>query len=157
MSGRARLFPPLSASSRARERDAGRDAADLGECRLLSGIDERHPRSDRGPPPQGFCHRDTRQLDEGTAMSQPLLFTPITLRGVTLKNRIVISPMCQYSAEDGFVTDWHFVHLGKFAQGGAAAVFVEATAVEPRGRITYGDVGIWSDAHADKLARIAKF
>jgi len=90
-------------------------------------------------------------------MSQPLLFTPITLRGVTLKNRIVISPMCQYSAEDGFVTDWHFVHLGKFAQGGAAAVFVEATAVEPRGRITYGDVGIWSDAHADKLARIAKF
>lgn len=90
-------------------------------------------------------------------MSQPLLLTPITLRGITLRNRIVVSPMCQYSAEDGFVTDWHFVHLGKFAQGGAGAVFVEATAVEPRGRITYGDVGIWSDAHAEKLGRIASF
>jgi 2,4-dienoyl-CoA reductase-like NADH-dependent reductase (Old Yellow Enzyme family) len=90
-------------------------------------------------------------------MTQPLLFTPITLRAVTLKNRIVISPMCQYSAKDGFVTDWHFVHLGKFAQGGAGAVFVEATAVEPHGRITYGDVGIWSDAHVGPLKRIAAF
>jgi len=90
-------------------------------------------------------------------MTQPMLFTPITLRGVTLKNRIVISPMCQYSAKDGFVTDWHFVHLGKFAQGGAAAVFVEASAVEPRGRITYGDAGIWSDAHVAPLKRIASF
>ncbi|HLL27717.1 MAG TPA: NADH:flavin oxidoreductase/NADH oxidase [Xanthobacteraceae bacterium] len=90
-------------------------------------------------------------------MTEPMLFSPITLREVTLKNRIVISPMCQYSAKDGFVTDWHFVHLGKFAQGGAAAVFVEASAVEPEGRITYGDVGIWSDAHAEKLSRIAGF
>jgi len=90
-------------------------------------------------------------------MTQPMLFTPITLRGVTLKNRVVISPMCQYSAQDGFVTDWHFVHLGKFAQGGAAAVFVEASAVEPQGRITYGDAGIWSDAHVAPLQRIASF
>jgi 2,4-dienoyl-CoA reductase-like NADH-dependent reductase (Old Yellow Enzyme family) len=90
-------------------------------------------------------------------MTQPMLFTPIKLRELTLKNRIVVSPMCQYSAKDGFVTDWHFVHLGKFAQGGAGAVFVEASAVEPQGRITYGDVGIWSDAHAAPLKRIASF
>jgi 2,4-dienoyl-CoA reductase-like NADH-dependent reductase (Old Yellow Enzyme family) len=90
-------------------------------------------------------------------MTQPMLFTPIKLRDLTLKNRIVVSPMCQYSAKDGFVTDWHFVHLGKFAQGGAGAVFVEASAVEPHGRITYGDVGIWSDAHTAPLKRIASF
>jgi 2,4-dienoyl-CoA reductase-like NADH-dependent reductase (Old Yellow Enzyme family) len=65
--------------------------------------------------------------------------------------------MCQYSAKDGHVTDWHLVHLGKFAQGGAGIVFVEATAVEARGRITHGDTGIWSDAHVDGLARIAAF
>jgi 2,4-dienoyl-CoA reductase-like NADH-dependent reductase (Old Yellow Enzyme family) len=65
--------------------------------------------------------------------------------------------MCQYSAKDGHVTDWHLVHLGKFAQGGAGIVFVEATAVEARGRITHGDTGIWSDAHIDGLRRIADF
>src|SRR5258708_1885297 len=90
-------------------------------------------------------------------MTQPMLFTPIKLRDLTLKNRIVVSPMCQYSAENGFLTDWHFVHLGKFAQGGAGAVFVEASAVEPHGRITYGDAGIWSDAHVVPLKRIANF
>ena len=63
-------------------------------------------------------------------MTTPLLFQPIELRAVRLRNRIVISPMCQYSAQDGMVTDWHLVHLGKFAQGGAGAVFLEATAVE---------------------------
>ncbi|HSU78733.1 MAG TPA: NADH:flavin oxidoreductase/NADH oxidase, partial [Burkholderiales bacterium] len=76
-----------------------------------------------------------------------LLFEPIELRGVKARNRIVVSPMCQYSARDGHVTDWHLVHLGKFAQGGAGIVFVEATAVEARGRITHGDTGIWDDAH----------
>jgi 2,4-dienoyl-CoA reductase-like NADH-dependent reductase (Old Yellow Enzyme family) len=65
--------------------------------------------------------------------------------------------MCQYSAEDGHVTDWHLVHLGKFAQGGAGIVFLEATAVEARGRITHGDTGIWSDSHVEGLARIARF
>lgn len=84
----------------------------------------------------------------------PKLFTPITLRAVTARNRVVISPMCTYSAVDGMVSDWHLAHLGKFALGGAGIVFVEATAVEARGRITYGDVGIWSDAHGDALARI---
>jgi 2,4-dienoyl-CoA reductase-like NADH-dependent reductase (Old Yellow Enzyme family) len=90
-------------------------------------------------------------------MTTPLLFQPLELRGVRLRNRIVISPMCQYSAQDGQVTDWHFVHLGKFAQGGAGAVFVEATAVERRGRITHGDTGIWDDAHIAGLKRIAQF
>ena len=85
------------------------------------------------------------------------LFEPIDLRGVKARNRIVVSPMCQYSARDGHVTDWHLVHLGKFAQGGAAIVFVEATAVEARGRITHGDTGIWDDAHVAGLARIAAF
>ena len=90
-------------------------------------------------------------------MTSPLLLEPIELRGVRLRNRIVISPMCQYSALDGAVTDWHLVHLGKFAQGGAGAVFVEATAVEKRGRITHGDTGIWDDAHVPGLRRIAEF
>ncbi len=85
------------------------------------------------------------------------LFTPIRLRGVEAKNRIVVSPMCQYSAREGRVTDWHLVHLGKFAQGGAGIVFMEATAVESRGRITHGDTGIWEDAHIPGLSRIAAF
>jgi 2,4-dienoyl-CoA reductase-like NADH-dependent reductase (Old Yellow Enzyme family) len=87
----------------------------------------------------------------------PLLFQPIELREVKARNRIVVSPMCQYSAKDGHVTDWHLVHLGKFAQGGAGIVFVEATAVEARGRITHGDTGIWSDDHVPALKRIADF
>lgn len=90
-------------------------------------------------------------------MATPLLFEPMSLRGVRAPNRVVVSPMCQYSARDGIADDWHFVHLGKFAQGGAGIVFVEATAVEARGRITHGDLGIWSDAHVPPLARIAAF
>jgi len=90
-------------------------------------------------------------------MSTPLLFQEIALREVTARNRIVVSPMCQYSAKDGQVTDWHLVHLGKFAQGGAGIVFVEATAVEKRGRITHGDTGIWEDAQIQGLARISSF
>ena len=90
-------------------------------------------------------------------MTSPLLFEPIALRDVKARNRIVVSPMCQYSAKDGHVGDWHLVHLGKFAQGGAGIVFVEATAVERRGRITHGDTGIWDDAHIPGLQRIADF
>jgi 2,4-dienoyl-CoA reductase-like NADH-dependent reductase (Old Yellow Enzyme family) len=90
-------------------------------------------------------------------MAAPLLFQPIKLRDVEVRNRIVVSPMCQYSAKDGHVTDWHLVHLGKFAQGGAGIVFVEATAVEKRGRITHGDTGIWDDAHIAGLQRISSF
>src|SRR4051812_12025880 len=86
-----------------------------------------------------------------------MLFDKVRLREVEARNRIVVSPMCQYSAEDGHVTDWHLVHLGKFAQGGAGIVFVEATAVEKRGRITHGDTGIWDDSHIAGLSRISKF
>src|SRR5690348_12111829 len=86
-----------------------------------------------------------------------MLFDPLRLRDVTARNRLVVSPMCQYSAVDGFVTDWHLVHLGKFAQGGAGIVMMEATAVEKRGRITHGDTGIWDDAHIAGLQRITAF
>ena len=86
-----------------------------------------------------------------------MLFEEIRIRDVRIRNRIVVSPMCQYSARDGQVSDWHLVHLGKFAQGGAGAVFVEATAVEKRGRITHGDTGIWDDAHIAGLQKIASF
>ncbi|GAB2944377.1 NADH:flavin oxidoreductase/NADH oxidase [Hymenobacter coalescens] len=85
------------------------------------------------------------------------LFTPLTLRGVTLKNRIAVSPMCMYSAEDGFANDWHLVHLGSRAVGGAALVIQEATAVAPEGRITPDDLGIWKDEHLPFLRRITAF
>ncbi len=84
----------------------------------------------------------------------PLLFTPLKLRGVELPNRVVISPMCQYSASGGLANDWHFQHLARFL--GAGLVFTEATAVEARGRITHGDLGIWSNDHAEALRRIAR-
>src|ERR1700761_291902 len=87
----------------------------------------------------------------------PHLFDPITFRGLTLKNRIGVSPMCQYSSEDGMATDWHLVHLGSRAVGGAALVIVEATAVSPEGRITPGDAGLWTDTHIEPLARINRF
>src|SRR4030081_3812169 len=86
-----------------------------------------------------------------------MLFDKLKLRDVAVKNRIVVSPMCQYSARDGEVTDWHLVHLGKFAQGGAGLVFVEATAVEKRGRNTHGARGIWDNTHISGLSRISKF
>lgn len=85
------------------------------------------------------------------------LFEPLTLRGITLPNRIGVSPMCQYSCEDGFATDWHLVHLGSRAVGGAGLVLTEAAAVSPEGRISPQDLGLWSDAHAEPLARIAAF
>jgi 2,4-dienoyl-CoA reductase-like NADH-dependent reductase (Old Yellow Enzyme family) len=86
-----------------------------------------------------------------------LLFTPLSLRGVTLRNRITVSPMCQYSSEDGFANDWHFVHLGSRAVGGAGLVIFEATAVEAIGRISPEDLGLWKDEHIAPLARIVRF
>lgn len=85
------------------------------------------------------------------------LFDSLKIRGITLRNRIVVSPMCQYSCEDGLATDWHFVHLGSRAVGGAGLVIAEATAVEARGRISPQDLGLWSDAHIEPLARIVRF
>ncbi|HLW82300.1 MAG TPA: NADPH dehydrogenase NamA [Candidatus Acidoferrales bacterium] len=85
------------------------------------------------------------------------LFEALKIRDVTLRNRIAVSPMCQYSCEDGLANDWHFVHLGSRAVGGAAIVFCEATAVLPEARISPQDLGIWSDQHAEALARLVKF
>jgi 2,4-dienoyl-CoA reductase-like NADH-dependent reductase (Old Yellow Enzyme family) len=99
--------------------------------------------------PSGADHdRDVPEID---------LLSPLTIRGVTLRNRIVMSPMCQYIAEDGLASDWHLVHLGSRAAGGVGLVMVEATAVTPEGRITPGDLGIWGDQHVEPLARIARF
>jgi len=87
----------------------------------------------------------------------PHLFEPLTLRGLTLRNRIVVSPMCQYSAHEGFVNDWHLVHLASRAVGGAGLVFTEATAVSPEGRISPEDLGIWDEVHAAPFERVARF
>ncbi|KRB54668.1 NADH:flavin oxidoreductase/NADH oxidase [Flavobacterium sp. Root186] len=85
------------------------------------------------------------------------LFSPLTLKNITLKNRIVISPMCQYSAVDGFANDWHLVHLGSRAGGGAGLIIQEATAVSPEARISPADLGIWKDEHIEKLKQINEF
>lgn len=85
------------------------------------------------------------------------LFSPLTIRNITFKNRIAVSPMCQYSSADGFANDWHLVHLGSRAVGGAALVIAEATAISPEGRITPDDLGIWKDDHVPYLKRIASF
>jgi len=86
----------------------------------------------------------------------PHLFDPLNLRSVTLRNRIGVSPMCQYSSENGYPNDWHFVHLGSRAVGGAGLVITEATAVEPRGRISAWDAGLWEDGQIEPWGRIAK-
>ena len=85
------------------------------------------------------------------------LFSPLQMRDVLFRNRIVVSPMCQYSSTDGFANDWHLVHLGSRAVGGAALVFSEAAAVLEEGRISPEDLGIWKDAQVEMLARIFKF
>lgn len=97
----------------------------------------------------------------GNLLNKPeimtLLFEPLRIRNITLKNRIVVSPMCQYSSVDGFANDWHLVHLGTRAVGGAALIFTEATAVSPEGRISPDDLGIWKDEHISFLKKITGF
>jgi 2,4-dienoyl-CoA reductase-like NADH-dependent reductase (Old Yellow Enzyme family) len=85
------------------------------------------------------------------------LFEPLQIRDVTLRNRVVVSPMCQYSSQDGFASDWHLVHLGSRAVGGAGLIFTEATAVEARGRISPEDLGLWKDDHISMLKRVTSF
>lgn len=101
-------------------------------------------------------HVSAHSLNDQNNLSNHL-FTSIDIRGLTLKNRIVMSPMCQYIAKDGFADDWHLVHLGTRAVGGTGLIFVEATAVTAQGRISPGDLGIWSDDHIEPLARIVRF
>ena len=91
------------------------------------------------------------------AFAMSLLLSPLRLRDLTFRNRVFVSPMCQYSADDGVPNDWHLVHLGSRAVGGASLVIAEATGVSPEGRISPWDTGIWSDAQAEAFARIARF
>lgn len=101
-----------------------------------------------GCPAEAAHDREVPEVD---------LLSPLTIRGVAFRNRIAMSPMCQYSAQEGLANDWHLVHLGSRAVGGAALVMVEATAVTRDGRISPADLGIWSDEHIEPLARIARF
>ena len=94
---------------------------------------------------------------QNDSQNQSHLFEPFTVRSITLRNRIGVSPMCQYSSTDGMASDWHLVHLGSRAVGGAGLVIAEATAVAPEGRITPGCLGLWSDQHIEPLARVAAF
>src|SRR5947208_9647276 len=107
-----------------------------------------HPGATHGCPAGADHDREVPEVD---------LLSPMTIRGVTLRNRIVMAPMCQYSAREGLADDWHLVHLGSRAVGGTALVVVEATAVTRDGRISPGDLGIWDDGHVEPLARIARF
>ena len=113
--------------------------------------------TEREPKPQNVIRSGRAETRQDLGVPEVDLLIPLNLRGVTFRNRIAVSPMCQYSAENGFANDWHLVHLGSRAAGGAGLVIVEATAVLPEGRITPKDVGLWSDEHIEPLARIARF
>jgi 2,4-dienoyl-CoA reductase-like NADH-dependent reductase (Old Yellow Enzyme family) len=106
------------------------------------------PKSHHGCPSESEHDRKVPDVD---------ILSQLSIRGVTFRNRIVMSPMCQYSAIDGMANDWHLVHLGSRAAGGVSLVMVEATAVTPEGRISPGDLGIWDDRHIEPLARISRF
>lgn len=108
-------------------------------------------------PPTFQTHGCPADAQHDREVPEEDLLAPLVIRGVALRNRIAMSPMCQYSAVDGFANDWHLVHLGSRAVGGAALVMVEATAVTAEGRISPGDVGLWTDQHAEPLSRIAHF
>ena len=112
--------------------------------------------------PAALRHRRDEQfisLSVITSNTLPMskLFSPLSIKSVTFKNRIVVSPMCEYSSVDGFANEWHLVHLGSRAVGGAGLIITEATAVSPEGRISPGDLGIWKNAHLDKLKTIVSF
>ena len=107
--------------------------------------------------PQVTSHGCSADSDHDREVPETDLLSPLRIREITLRNRIVMSPMCQYVAEEGLASDWHLVHLGSRAVGGVALVMVEATAVTRDGRISAGDMGIWGDQHIEPLARIARF
>ena len=121
----------------------------------MVAVSEKSNREHEGPFTPGAAGRTDSNHDR--EIPDIDLLSPLTIRGVTFRNRIVMSPMCQYSAREGLANDWHLVHLGSRAVGGVALVMVEATAVTREGRITPGDVGIWSDNHVEPLAPIARF
>lgn len=113
--------------------------------------------TDTNPASSSAQHRCTAEAEHDREVPEVDLLSPLPLRGVTLRNRIAMSPMCQYSCEEGLATDWHLVHLGSRAVGGCSMVMVEASAVAPEGRISPGDMGIWGDEHVEPLGRIARF
>ena len=124
--------------------------------------DRAHPQAAR----QDLAHAAGRDLQPyripaqgdgaGESMTYPLLFTPLSIAALTLKNRVVVAPMHQYSADKGFATDWHVMNAGRYAAGGAGLVFVESTKIERRGCGTVGDLGLWDDAFVPKLTRVAE-
>ncbi len=107
--------------------------------------------------PSRQAHGCVADSDHDREVPEVDLLSPLTIRGVTFRNRIVMSPMCQYCAEEGFANDWHLVHLGSRAVGGVGLILVEATAVVREGRITPRDLGIWDDRHVEPLRRIVRF
>src|SRR5579872_7522259 len=105
-----------------------------------------------------LCDLSALLSSKGAMAHNPAhLFLPLEIGSLTLANRIVVSPMCEYSSDDGFANDWHLVHLGSRAVGGAGLIFTEASAVTPEGRISPHDLGIWKDEHIEGLRRIVKF
>jgi 2,4-dienoyl-CoA reductase-like NADH-dependent reductase (Old Yellow Enzyme family) len=110
-----------------------------------------------GSPTDSGLHGCRANTEHDRESPEVDLFSPLTIRGVTFRNRVVMSPMCQYCATEGLADDWHLVHIGSRAVGGTGLVVVEATAVMRDGRITPGDMGIWDDEHIEPLARIARF
>ena len=109
------------------------------------------------PQATSWSHGCSADAEHDRESPEVDLFSPLTIRGVTFRNRVVMSPMCQYCAREGHADDWHLVHLGSRAVGGVSLVVVEATAVTRDGRISPGDMGIWDDSHIEPLARIARF
>ncbi len=91
------------------------------------------------------------------SIKEPALFSPLKIKSLDIKNRMTVSPMCMYSSEDGFTNNWHLVHLGSRAVGGAGLILTEAAAVSPEGRITPQDMGLWKDEHIKGLAEIVEF
>ena len=120
-------------------------------------MSELNPSIVRNAPPLDVRLGCPAIVDPNRVIPEIDLLSPLQIEGVAFRNRIGVSPMCQYWAEDGLASDWHLVHLGSRAVGGAGMVMVEASAVTPDGRITPGDLGIWGDQHVEPLARIARF
>lgn len=116
----------------------------------------KRPPDDR-PGPDDRGHGCPAEADHDREVPEVDLLSPLSIRGVTFRNRVVMSPMCQYSSDDGLANDWHLVHLGSRAAGGVGLVVVEATAVTADGRITPKDMGIWGEEHVEPLARVARF
>jgi hypothetical protein len=133
----------------------GPEAPDL----LVVTIERGHNTMNQANPnlSSEYVHGCPSDVDHDREVPEVDVLSPLSIRNVPFRNRIVMSPMCQYCAHEGLADDWHLVHLGSLAVGGVSLVMVEATAVTRDGRITHGDMGIWGDQHIEPLARIARF